>query len=117
MISDCHTNICLVILDVFSALVSVVLAFSFFVSNHALFHVCRVGAPPVQKASNGGGFTVNKPAHQANAVAKQRTQTLDSLFANMKEQRMKVLSKPNNGPRRNGGGQQTVPWVRGRLHY
>ncbi|XP_073306023.1 uncharacterized protein [Primulina huaijiensis] len=77
----------------------------------------RVGAPPVKNVSNGGGFTVNKPAHQANVVAKQRTQTLDSLFANMKEQRMKVLSKQNNGRRRNGGGQHAVPWVRGRLHY
>ncbi|XP_073130224.1 uncharacterized protein [Henckelia pumila] len=77
----------------------------------------RVGVPPVQNASNGGGFTVNKPAHQANVVSKQRTQTLDSLFANMKEQRMKVLSKPNNGQRRNGGGRNTAPWVRGRLHY
>ncbi|XP_073031527.1 uncharacterized protein [Primulina eburnea] len=77
----------------------------------------RVGAPPVQNASNRGGFTVNKPARQANAVAKQRTQTLDSLFANMKEQRMKVFSKPNNGGKRNGVDQHTVPWVRGRLHY
>ncbi|KAI3468603.1 hypothetical protein Pfo_025266 [Paulownia fortunei] len=76
----------------------------------------RVGAPTVQKvAANGGGFTVKKPLQQANVVPKQKPQTLDSLFANMKEQRMRVLSQQNNGSRRNGAGQPRVPWARNRL--
>ncbi|KAH7550128.1 hypothetical protein JRO89_XS13G0139600 [Xanthoceras sorbifolium] len=78
----------------------------------------RVGALPVHRRSNG-------------AFAK-RPQTLDSLFANMKEQRMKVLSRQNNnnnnnnnnnsnnnnnngGVQRNGGGRLRPPWVRGRV--
>lgn len=59
---------------------------------------------------------VQKPVQQANIVPKQKPQTLDSLFANMKEQRMRVLSQQNNnGPRRNGGGQLRLPWARNRL--
>ncbi|KAL2551018.1 Uncharacterized protein Fot_12548 [Forsythia ovata] len=50
----------------------------------------RGWAPSVQKNSaNGGGFTLK-------VVPKQRSQTLDSLFSNMKEQRMRVLSRQNN---------------------
>lgn len=48
-------------------------------------------------------------------MSKQRPQTLDSLFANMKEQRMKMQSQQNNMPRRNGGGQHVAPWARGRF--
>ena len=40
---------------------------------------------------------------------------LDSLFANMKEQRMRVLSGQNNAVQRNGGGGQRMPWGRGRF--
>lgn len=77
----------------------------------------RSGASTVQKvAANGGGFTVTKPVQQANIVPKQKAQTLDSLFANMKEQRMRVLSQQNNnGSRRNGVGQLRLPWARNRL--
>lgn len=55
-----------------------------------------------------------------NAVPKQRPQTLDSLFANMKERRMKAFSPPNNGGgvQLNGGGRggrPRVPWARGRF--
>ncbi|KAL2551022.1 hypothetical protein Fot_12552 [Forsythia ovata] len=76
----------------------------------------RGWAPAVQKNSaNGGGFTLKKQNQQVKVVPKQRSQTLDSLFANMKEQRMRVLSRQNNGPRRNGGGQPMVPWARGRF--
>lgn len=52
-----------------------------------------------------------------NAVSKQKSQTLDSLFANMKEQRMRVFSQHNNNnvPRRSGGGQPRVPWARNLL--
>ncbi|KAI3453826.1 hypothetical protein Pfo_010489 [Paulownia fortunei] len=77
----------------------------------------QVWASTVQKnAVNGGGFTVKKPLQQANVGPKQKPQTLDSLFANMKEERMRVLSQQNNGSRRNGGGQPRVPWARGHLH-
>ncbi|KAK6116997.1 hypothetical protein DH2020_049241 [Rehmannia glutinosa] len=77
----------------------------------------RIGASTVQKnVVNGGGFTVKKSVQQAaNVGPRQKPQTLDSLFANMKEERMRVLvrSRQNNGPRRNGGGQLGVPWARG----
>ncbi|KAK9067943.1 hypothetical protein SSX86_012054 [Deinandra increscens subsp. villosa] len=68
---------------------------------------------------NNGGFAVKK--QQVKVVSKQKPQTLDSLFANMKEQRMKVLSqqqqqqqRQNNAGRRNGAGQQRPrpPWTR-----
>ncbi|KAL8238865.1 hypothetical protein R6Q59_015432 [Mikania micrantha] len=63
---------------------------------------------------NNGGFVVKK--QEVKMVSKQKPQTLDSLFANMKEQRMKVLSqqKQNNSSRRNGAGQQwsRPPWTR-----
>ncbi|PSR91433.1 Ribosomal protein L6 protein [Actinidia chinensis var. chinensis] len=77
----------------------------------------RVGVPPIQrKAINGnftvkamnGSFTAKKPQPQVNVVPKQRPQTLDSLFANMKEQRMRALSQQNNGGRRNGGGCKDI---------
>lgn len=64
-------------------------------------------------------FNMQKPFQQTNAVLKQKSQTLDSLFANMKEQRMRVLSQQqnNNVVRRNGfgGGQPRVPWARNHL--
>ncbi|CAA2985644.1 uncharacterized protein LOC111390473 [Olea europaea var. sylvestris] len=76
----------------------------------------RGWAPAIQKnAANGGGFIEKKQQQQVKVVPKQRSQTLDSRFANMKEQRMRVLSQQNNGPRRNGGGQTVVPWARGRF--
>lgn len=54
---------------------------------------------------------------QGDAMPKQqRPQTLDSLFANMKEQRMRVLSRKNNAAvQRNRNGQQRPPWGRGRF--
>ncbi|KAL8469080.1 hypothetical protein ACS0TY_032064 [Phlomoides rotata] len=68
-------------------------------------------------ATNIGGFIVKKPFQQTNAVSKQKSQTLDSIFANMKEQRMRVFSQQhnNNVPKRNGGGQPRVPWARNHL--
>ncbi|XVE64679.1 hypothetical protein DITRI_Ditri07aG0120300 [Diplodiscus trichospermus] len=77
----------------------------------------RIGAPPVQRrAANGGSAVKHQQQHeqQGNVVTKQRPQTLDSLFANMKEQRMKALSRQNNSLQRNGGGRQRMPWGRGR---
>ncbi|KAF7151099.1 hypothetical protein RHSIM_Rhsim02G0244500 [Rhododendron simsii] len=74
----------------------------------------RARAAPVQRKATNGSFTA-KPQPQANTVPKQRPQTLDSRFANMKEQRMRALSQQNNGGRRNGVGQQRQQWGRGRF--
>nr|GLL29147.1 uncharacterized protein LOC109165678 isoform X1 [Ipomoea trifida] len=82
----------------------------------------RVAAPQTQRnVTNKGGFSVIKQQqlqHKVRPVTKQKPQTLDSLFANMKEQRMKNFSQQHtNAPRRNGGshGQTIVPWARGLL--
>ncbi|CDP12164.1 unnamed protein product [Coffea canephora] len=76
----------------------------------------RVGAPMVQRrAVNGGGFNMKQSQQQVKVTPKQRPQTLDSLFADMKEQRMKVLSQQNNPVKRNGGGQRLPPWQRARF--
>ncbi|KAI7733098.1 hypothetical protein M8C21_010376 [Ambrosia artemisiifolia] len=71
-------------------------------------------ARPVKNNGNGG-FDVKKQVKVASK--QQKPQTLDSLFANMKEQRMQQQQqqqKQNNGGRRNGAGQQRPrpPWVR-----
>ncbi|KAI3756367.1 hypothetical protein L1987_56187 [Smallanthus sonchifolius] len=78
-----------------------------------------VGRPVQNRAVNGGGFVIMK--QQGKVVPKQKGQTLDSLFANMKEQRMKVLShqqqqQNNNVGRRNGAGQQRPRWSRTRYN-
>ncbi|XP_057966841.1 uncharacterized protein LOC131157023 [Malania oleifera] len=82
------------------------------------------GMPGPRKVPNGGFAKVQQQQQQKQqqqqlgkaAVPKQRPQTLDSLFANMKEQRMKVLSQQNNYTgRRGAGGRQGVPWGRGRF--
>lgn len=82
---------------------------------------------PVQRRAANGGFAAKPRMKQQqhlrqedNAVPKQRSQTLDSLFANMKERRMKAFSPPNNGGgvQLNGGGRggrPRVPWARGRF--
>ncbi|XP_022761348.1 uncharacterized protein LOC111307588 [Durio zibethinus] len=83
----------------------------------------RIGVPPVQRRTTNGGFSV-KPQQQQQQhqqqnqpVTKQRPKTLDSLFANMKEQRMRVFSRQNNAVQRSngGGGRQRMPWGRGRF--
>ncbi|XP_059639932.1 uncharacterized protein LOC132282319 isoform X2 [Cornus florida] len=73
----------------------------------------RVGAPPVQRKAANGRFALKQSQQQLKVVPKQRPQTLDSLFANMKEQRMRVLSQQSNGGRQNGGGRQRQQWGRG----
>ncbi|KAJ6714334.1 RIBOSOME MATURATION FACTOR [Salix viminalis] len=79
----------------------------------------RAASFMVKRAANGGFATKSPPRqnqqqHQGDAGAKQRPQTLDLLFANMKEQRMKVLSRKNNAIQYNGGGRRPrVPWARG----
>ncbi|KHG27849.1 hypothetical protein F383_06628 [Gossypium arboreum] len=71
--------------------------------------------PPVQRRAKNGGFAAKPRQHQpqrqqeGNVVTKQRPHTLDSLFANMKKERM-------NGPaQRNGSSRQRMPWRRGRF--
>ncbi|PON69015.1 ribosome maturation factor [Trema orientale] len=86
----------------------------------------RVAAPPVQRRPANGRFASKPPQQQqqqqlplqqgiAAAMPNQRPQTLDSLFANMKEERMRILSRKNNGVQRNRGRQQRPPWGRGRF--
>ncbi|XP_058100421.1 uncharacterized protein LOC131245167 [Magnolia sinica] len=66
----------------------------------------RVAAPPVQRNTAESAFVGGR----VNVVPKQRPQTLDSLFANMKEQRMRVLSQQQTrggqNVRRRGAQQQ-----------
>ncbi|KAL3652783.1 hypothetical protein CASFOL_002464 [Castilleja foliolosa] len=66
-------------------------------------------------AVNGGGFTVKKTLRRANVGPKQKPRTMDSLFANMKEQRLRILSQQINGTRRNEGDQPIRPWGINRL--
>ncbi|XP_061957435.1 uncharacterized protein LOC133678927 [Populus nigra] len=82
----------------------------------------RAAGFTVKKRAANGGFARKSPPrhnqqqHQGDVGAKQRPQTLDLLFANMKEQRMKVLSRQNNAIKYNGGGRRPrVPWARGRF--
>ncbi|XVF51307.1 hypothetical protein PTKIN_Ptkin04bG0174600 [Pterospermum kingtungense] len=79
----------------------------------------RIGAPPVQRRAMKGGSEAEpqqqQQQEQGNVLPKQKHQTLDSLFANMKEQRMKVLSRQTNAGPRNGGGRQRMPSGRGRF--
>jgi len=65
---------------------------------------------------------VQEPPQSTEVMHKQIPKTLDSLFANMKEQRMRAFPHSNNGNgsggvRRHGGGgnQPRQPWLRGRF--
>nr|XP_043628047.1 uncharacterized protein LOC122599583 isoform X2 [Erigeron canadensis] len=76
----------------------------------------RAVAKPVQNRGVNGGFPV-KQQQQMKVVSKQqKSRTLDSLFANMKEERMKKVAfqQNNGGGRRFGAGQQRPrpPWTR-----
>jgi len=77
----------------------------------------RVGAPSVQRKAATGRFALKPQQSKVKVVPKQRPQTLDSLFASMKEERMRVLSQQNNSGRQNGGGggggRQRQQWGRG----
>ncbi|KAE8722491.1 nucleoside diphosphate kinase III [Hibiscus syriacus] len=81
----------------------------------------RIGATPIQRTANGGfaaKLSLRQPQQQQqqeNKVTKQKPKTLDSLFANMKEERMRVFSHQNKNVQPNGGGRQIVPWGRGRF--
>ncbi|KAK4262885.1 hypothetical protein QN277_028383 [Acacia crassicarpa] len=83
----------------------------------------RFGVPTGQRRAASGNFAPKaRPSQQQqqqqelNALPKQRPQTLDSLFANMKEQRMRGVSRPNNNVQRiGGGGPRIPPWRRSRF--
>ncbi|BAU00641.1 hypothetical protein LR48_Vigan401s005300 [Vigna angularis] len=83
----------------------------------------RFRVPLGQRRPANGGFAAKqqripsprKQLENVDIMPKQKPQTLDSLFANMKEQRMRVLSMQNNGMQRNGNGYRRLPWGRGRF--
>ncbi|XP_054824242.1 uncharacterized protein LOC129322166 isoform X2 [Prosopis cineraria] len=85
----------------------------------------RFGVAAGQRRAASGNFAVKpRPSQQQqqqqqelNVMPKQRQQTLDSLFANMKEQRMRVQSRQNHNVQRNGGGggHRIPPWGRSRF--
>ncbi|GMI71673.1 UAP56-interacting export factor 1 [Hibiscus trionum] len=77
----------------------------------------RIGAPHVQRRAGNGGFAAKQQRQQQwNTGTKQKPKTLDSLFAVMKEERMRVFSShQNNNVQANGGGRQRMPWRRGRF--
>ncbi|TKY71025.1 hypothetical protein E2542_SST07320 [Spatholobus suberectus] len=89
----------------------------------ANWNKARFRVPASQRRAANGGFAAklqpvpSPPKQQENMdiMPKQKPHTLDSLFANMKEQRMKVLSMQNNAVQRNGGGNRRLPWGRGRF--
>lgn len=73
---------------------------------------CRVGAPQSQRNSAANrGFALKQQKQVNVAVPRQKPQTLDSLFANMKEQRQRVFSSQNN----NNFQQLRQPRGRGRF--
>ncbi|KAL2347963.1 hypothetical protein Fmac_001963 [Flemingia macrophylla] len=87
----------------------------------ANWNKARFRVPAGQRSANGGFAAKQQPVpstlkrqENVDIMPKQKPHTLDSLFANMKEQRMKVLSMQNNAVQRNGGGNRR-PWGRGRF--
>ncbi|KAK7406052.1 hypothetical protein VNO78_07668 [Psophocarpus tetragonolobus] len=87
------------------------------------FSGCRFRVPVGQRRVVNGGFAAKKQPHPSpqkqpdnvDIMPKQKPQTLDSLFANMKEQRMRELSMQNKAVQRNGGGNRRLPLARGRF--
>ncbi|KAL9242932.1 hypothetical protein vseg_016888 [Gypsophila vaccaria] len=58
------------------------------------------------------------PMPRGEMMHNQKPKTLDSLFANMKEQRMKAFNRPKYGGNRRAGAafnQPRQPWLRGRF--
>ncbi|XP_030530306.1 uncharacterized protein LOC115740834 isoform X2 [Rhodamnia argentea] len=82
----------------------------------------RGGAVFRQKRIANGAVAAKQKENEKNAGGKQRPKTLDSLFADLKEQRMKAVPRQiNTVPRqintvpRNGGGHPIPPWHRARF--
>ncbi|XP_050379121.1 uncharacterized protein LOC126796352 [Argentina anserina] len=78
----------------------------------------RVGATIQRRAGNvdfGTKLPQQQQRHrqQENVVANQKPQTLDSLFANMKEQRMRTQPLHQNAAPQRIRGQPRLPWGRG----
>ncbi|XP_077251292.1 uncharacterized protein LOC143890477 [Tasmannia lanceolata] len=73
----------------------------------------RVVAAPNQRKVAEGSFA----GRVKMMVQKQRPQTLDSLFANMKEQRLRVLSQQQQQQQQvHGGGQNAKARLQGGVH-
>ncbi|RAL49925.1 unnamed protein product [Cuscuta campestris] len=85
------------------------------------FNRSRVAAPRVHSnfTSKVGFFVKQQAQYKLKPITKQKLQTLDSLFANMQEQRMKTLSLSQQhtyAARRNGSDGKSIvppPWARG----
>lgn len=86
------------------------------------FNRSRVAAPRVHSnfTSKVGFFVKQQAQYKVKPITKQKLQTLDSLFANMQEQRMKTLSLSQQhhiyAARRNGSDGKSIvppPWARG----
>ncbi|XP_062074574.1 uncharacterized protein LOC133778609 [Humulus lupulus] len=93
----------------------------------------RAGAPPIQRRFGNGRFASKPPQQQqmppsqhqhqhrhqqwnTTVMHKRRPQTLDLLFANTKEERMRFLRQKNNGVQQhNRGGRQRPFRGRGRF--
>ncbi|KAL2902800.1 UAP56-interacting factor [Bienertia sinuspersici] len=58
-----------------------------------------------------------QPCQRGEIMPNQKPKTLDSLFANMKEQRMRAFTHTNNGGAVRGAvnNQPRQPWLRGRF--
>ncbi|OAO97935.1 hypothetical protein AXX17_AT4G12360 [Arabidopsis thaliana] len=102
-----------------------------FISFSAFFFfLCRFIAPPAQNRASQRGFVGKQQQQQREKIVQQQAngggggqrqwpQTLDSRFANMKEERMRMRrfadNRSNVGNNGAGSHQQQrsmVPWVR-----
>ncbi|KAF6140788.1 hypothetical protein GIB67_042201 [Kingdonia uniflora] len=81
--------------------------------SYSLLAGCRVAAPMVQVKVAERGFS--RKMYQAKVQPKRTLQTLDSLFANMKEQRMRSQQNNVQFARGGGGGGQQQHRGRGRF--
>ncbi|XP_074264991.1 uncharacterized protein LOC141587407 isoform X2 [Silene latifolia] len=98
--------------------------------NTANWNQTRPGGPQRRQgtAFNGGNASKQRqtqhyqqppllrPLLRKGTINNQKPKTLDSLFADMKEQRMKAFTHPNNTGNARVGvafNQQRLPWLRG----
>ncbi|XP_021754359.1 uncharacterized protein LOC110719689 isoform X2 [Chenopodium quinoa] len=80
-------------------------------------------AGPMRRQGNASmGSNVHKqrqqqqPSQRGEMMPNQKPKTLDSLFANMKEQRLRTFAHTNSGGAVRGGfNQPRQPWLRGRF--
>ncbi|GAB4857561.1 hypothetical protein Ancab_015469 [Ancistrocladus abbreviatus] len=97
---------------------------AFYHGRAANWYKPRAGAPLRQQGSATTSAAMKPRQYQQQKDQQQQQQqpqttkpkTLDSLFANMKEQRMRALARPNFAGRRAGvGDQRRQQWGRGRF--